>query len=254
MPSTFGIRALEDVELRERVLADREQEVDAQVGAVDDRGKLDGERAGAVLVRVVEEVLLGLVEDHVDVAVEQRAPHPQRLDERARPRRAARASRRARCVTASATRAAKRLQRVVAPRVEDDDREPRLAALVEVRRRDAAQVVGDARPQDRALADAGLAVEDRQPGRHQVRLDQLALALAPEEEADVELGVLERRQPLVRARACRRRSPADLRGDAAPASAVDVVVERHVERSRCRARARAPARASSSSRPTAHER
>ena len=71
--------SLEAVELRERVLADREQDVDPQVRIVDDRRKLARERASAVLLGVVEEVVLELVEDD-----EQRAyllrPRPQRLD------------------------------------------------------------------------------------------------------------------------------------------------------------------------------
>ena len=51
--------------------------------------------------------------------------------------------------------------------------------------------------QDRALPDSRLAVEDGQPGRHQVGLDELPLALPAEEEEHIEVGVLERRQPLV---------------------------------------------------------
>src|SRR5581483_10032641 len=45
------------------VLADRDQEVRLQVAAVDAGGELLGERALALVRRVVEEVLLELVED-----------------------------------------------------------------------------------------------------------------------------------------------------------------------------------------------
>jgi len=56
--------ALEPVELRESVLADRDEEVDAQVLVVDDLRELLRERPLAFLVGVVEEVVLELVEDH----------------------------------------------------------------------------------------------------------------------------------------------------------------------------------------------
>ena len=53
---------LETVELRPGVLAQREDEVHAQAGLVDEARELDREGALAVLGRVVEEVLLELVE------------------------------------------------------------------------------------------------------------------------------------------------------------------------------------------------
>ena len=89
-------------------------------------------------------------------------------------------------------------------------------------------MVRDARSQHRALADTGLAVEDRQAGRHQVRLDQLALSLAAEEEADVQLGVLERRQPLVgRERPVGAQSASSF--DDASLESLQILVERNVE-------------------------
>jgi hypothetical protein len=54
---------LEAVELRQRVLPDREQEVHAQVRVVHDCRELAGEGALVLLGRVVEEVVLELVED-----------------------------------------------------------------------------------------------------------------------------------------------------------------------------------------------
>src|SRR5204863_82109 len=65
-----GDAALEAVELRPGVLAQGEDEVDVQVGLVDQARELDREGAVAVLAFVVEEVLLELVEHD-----EQRA-HP----------------------------------------------------------------------------------------------------------------------------------------------------------------------------------
>ena len=61
---------LEAVELRPGVLAQREHEVHAQVGLVDEPRELDREGAVAVLARVVEEVLLELVEH------DEQRPHP----------------------------------------------------------------------------------------------------------------------------------------------------------------------------------
>ena len=54
---------LEAVELCERVFPDRQQEVNPEVRLVDDRRERLGEGALALLVRVVEEVVLELVED-----------------------------------------------------------------------------------------------------------------------------------------------------------------------------------------------
>src|SRR3989442_13393942 len=54
------------------------------------------------------------------------------------------------------------------------------------------------RAEDRALADAARAVEHREPRREEIRDEYLGLALAPEEEERIELGVLERGQPLER--------------------------------------------------------
>ena len=77
--------ALEGVELGKRILADGEEEVHPQVRAVDDRGEVDREGTRALLAAVVDEVLLGLVEDHVEVAVQDLLPHPKGVHERAPP-------------------------------------------------------------------------------------------------------------------------------------------------------------------------
>ena len=189
--------ALEGVELGKRILADGEEEVHPQVRAVDDRGEVGREGTSALLAAVVDEVLLGLVEDHVEVAVQDLLPHPKGVHERALlfgwpERRAERNRDRLRHGPPE------RGQGVAAPLVEDDDCEARLTTLGEVRLGEAAKVMRHAGPENGALPDPGLAVEDGEPGRHQVRLDQLALPLPTEEEEHVELRVLERRQPLVR--------------------------------------------------------
>ena len=76
-----GDASLEAVELRPGVLADREHEVHAQVGLVDEPRELDREGALAVLVRVVEEVVLELVE-HDEERAHPLGPGADGLDER----------------------------------------------------------------------------------------------------------------------------------------------------------------------------
>ena len=79
--------ALEAVELRVRVLAERDQEARAQLLAVDRPRELDREGARPVLVGVVDEVLLELVEDDEQLGADRlvevrasgrRAPAPAR--------------------------------------------------------------------------------------------------------------------------------------------------------------------------------
>ena len=147
----------------------------------------------AALRGVVEEVLLELVEDEVELAFHRR-------DERDRVHdRTGRLHARGGC-----DGCVERAQRVVGPRVEDDD-----AGMLG----EGPQIARDAGAQHGALADAARPVEHGQPRRDEVRDDDLALALAAEEEQRVELRVLERREALVRAdgprhrrrRECRRR-------------------------------------------------
>ena len=66
-----------------------------------------------------------------------------------------------------------------------------MAALCDVLPRLPPQPVRHAGAEHRALPDPARAVEHRQPGREHIRRDDLALALAPEEQERVELGVLE---------------------------------------------------------------
>ena len=65
---------LEHVELRERVVAKREKQVRAQRRPEDDLWQLADERSRPLLLAVVDEVLLELVEDEVEVAVEDVRP------------------------------------------------------------------------------------------------------------------------------------------------------------------------------------
>ena len=107
----------------------------------------------AAVVRVVEEVLLGLVEDEVDVAsacacssAVEREPFVD-------------------APAASATASASRGARIVAPaREHDDERLPRGARAASARRR----------PEAARLADAARPVENGQPRGDEVRDDDLA--------------------------------------------------------------------------------
>ena len=188
----------EAVELREGVLAQRDEDVDALRRREHRRERL-GERPRPAVVGVVEEVLLRLVEDEVDVAVRLRAPRGRpRADPLAAPGRLR-------------DRLGETAVRIVAPAREDDD-ERALGQL--------AQRARDCGAQERRLADAARPVEHREARRDEVGDDDLALALAPEEEEGVELRVLERvqalerrvgaplmRRPRAAARAARRTRP-----------------------------------------------
>ena len=166
----------EAVELRERVLAQRDEDVDAVGGGEQCRQRLC-ERARAPVVSVVQEVLLGLVEDEVDVSLCLRA-----LERLQRP-----------AVRAGSVGLADRLRqgrgRILAPAREHDD-ERRFGELPERPR--------DGCAQQRRLPHAARPVEDGQPRGDEVGDDDLTLALAPEEEEGVELRVVEGVEPLVR--------------------------------------------------------
>ena len=145
---------------------------------------------GPSFVLVVEEVLLELVEDEVELGVEPPRPGRERVGERHA------STKRAGTVADSGFDGVEQIRNGVArPGREDDDDGVLLAP----------ETMRDARLQQGRLPDAARAVEDGQPRGHQVRDDHLDLALAAEEEQRVELGVVERRQPLVRARRCRDR-------------------------------------------------
>jgi hypothetical protein len=181
---------LEGIELRERVFPDTQQEVDAQAAAPQRFGQLVHERARSAFVLVVEEVLLELVEDHVDVAVESSRPSRQLVGER---------STLPDCFDVVGRGGAHGVEQVghgvAGPRREDDDE--RVVGSPEAMRHPGTE--------QRRLADAADPVEDGQARGHQVGDDHLDLALAAEEEQRVEGRVLERREPLVRTRRSRDR-------------------------------------------------
>src|SRR5580765_6064306 len=179
---------LEKIKLRDRVLAHRNEKTHAQVEPVDGRGKLDGERARAVVGGVIEKVLLELIEDDQQIAVDGVRPSAEAFLQRG-------ARRILTNLAGDGVREAR--ERVVAPRLKHDDCELRRAArgLAASRRR--AELVHHAGIDDRALADAAWTIEERQSGGLQVGGDDLALRLAPEEELGLRLG--ERHQPGVRA-------------------------------------------------------
>ena len=120
-----GEAAPEGVELRECVLANREQEVHSQVGVGDQRRELLRECLRPALVAVVEEVLLRLVEHDVEVAADQVLPQAEGVGERgtgiAGADGAAESAR-----GRLGDRPPQPLDGVVAPAFEEDDREPRL--------------------------------------------------------------------------------------------------------------------------------
>jgi hypothetical protein len=197
-----GDAALEAVELGQRVLADGDQEADRQVGAVDRLRELHREAALALVVRVVEEVLLELVEDDQQVQVPAGGPGRQ-------PRRQATGRRqllggllaeRPRDFLADAVEQPR--DGVARPPVHVRHQQPRrlLGALGPLL---PAEVVDHPRPQDRALADPALPVDEGEPGRQQVGHQDRALGVAAEEPLGVLLG--ERLQALVRRRPRRRR-------------------------------------------------
>jgi hypothetical protein len=110
---------------------------------------------------VVEEVFLELVEDDVYVPAEQLLPRAQSVGER--------------CVVVRCRqrptestghflgdRCAQRCDGMIAPVVEDDDRELGLSVPIEVLPADFAQMMGHPGPEHGALPHTGLAVHDSQ--------------------------------------------------------------------------------------------
>ena len=193
--------AREAVELRQRVLAQRDEHVDTR-GAAEQLPGVPRRRTRAGVVRVIEEVLLGLVEDEVHVSA-------------AGTLSASRGAVRGRAARLAPPRRAQ--LGIVAPAREHDDE--RLLRQLSQRARDRGA-------QQRRLADPARAVEHRQPRGDQVGDDDLPLALAAEEQERVELGVVERAQALVRARSARLRS----RGLQPPLEQLDVGLGLDVER------------------------
>ena len=181
----FGISALKRSSLAS-ASSRTERSTSTRSGAVTSSAS---SRSNAPVLRVVEEVLLGLVEDEVDIAIGGRAPH--RLDE---PVPAGQSGR-------SGDVVGQRARGIVTPTREHDDE--RLL-------RELAQRPGDARAEQRRLADAARAVEHGEPGGNQVGDDDLDVARTAEEQECVEVGLAVRaeaairRDHRVRSRRCRR--------------------------------------------------
>ena len=168
-----GMRPSKRSSFAQRVLADREQDVHAQVGSLTIRGSSAANVPVAVLVGVVEEVLLELVED------DEQRPHAARST-RAASRRAARPAARPAAPRRRAPRhrgpdrlgqrraAGRRATRGTTQTANGAARRPAAFARTCSRRSCTTPACSSER-----LADPARPVEDRQPRRAQVRGDDL---------------------------------------------------------------------------------
>ena len=202
VPEQVRDASLERVQARQRILADPDEEVDAQPGSAQRFRQFLRERSGAAFVLVIEEVLLELVEDDVKLGIESPRPRGEHIGERPASTKGAGIFARRGFDGVEQIR-----HRVARPGREDDHHGMLLAP----------QTMGDAGLQKRRFADAARPVEDSQARGHQIRDDHLDLAFAPEEEQSVEFGVVEGRQPLVWARRCRDRTHAEASASSRPA-------------------------------------
>ena len=146
--------ALEEVELRDRIFPHRDQEAHAQVATVDGARRTRPRRCPSPSSGVIEKVLLELIEDDQQVAVDASPSHDCS--------RSANVAPSTRDGQSPARSPARGRERIVAP---GPERRPANCGVP--RRRAArggfrAQVVSDAGVEHRALADAARAVEQRQ--------------------------------------------------------------------------------------------
>ncbi len=148
---------------------------------------------------MVEKVLLELIQDQQEIAVERRGPCLQGRHER---RRGRRRQRRGRGVQRPQVGLQSRIdaveqaaQRVIAPGIDDDHDEFRVAAVNLVLDGEMAQMMHHARAQHRTLAHAAGAVKQRQAGSDQIGLDHVALTLSAKKEVGVLFAI--RDQPFV---------------------------------------------------------
>ena len=181
-----GKVSLEEMEVRESVLAQRDEEVHAGprvAGRVDEHGRDGGLDPQA---RLVDEQLLELVEDDEHLAVEGPSAVLDRLGQRPagrnrrrrrRPTRRRGSPRRARSRNRPAT--TRRRRRRAAASLRE-------SARAAARSRSAGTTPG---AEQRALPHAAGAVEQGHAGRPEVGRDHPPLALAAEEEGRVALGV-----------------------------------------------------------------
>ncbi len=174
----------EAIELRERVFSDRDQKPGAQTSAVENKRQLVGECPFTVLERVVEEVLLELVEDDEDVGVGLRRPALQRHVQ---------STRRLPCGLAEHGRDGttnlfeESWEGIVAPGGEVDGYELRRTDLVHVLANLLLESVHHASPQEGALPHAAVPVQKGQSSGLEVCDHNLDLIVAAEEEGGVPL-------------------------------------------------------------------
>ena len=139
---------LERVEVGERVVADAEQDMHGHVDSREDVLERICERTS--VAAVIQDVLLHLIEDHVELGARRDRALHERISERDvgwRPGRGRDSE-----------------EWIVAPAVDDHDLGP--FALAAGRRHKGAQPSRHPGPQQRALADTARPVEHRQTGRH----------------------------------------------------------------------------------------
>ena len=174
------MRALNTSRRRERVVAEREDNVRSQSWTEHDLGELVDEPTRQCRFIVIDEVLLELVEHEIDVAVEHVRPVVDDIREPGIWRRCGdRATHERHDLLRQ--RVGERGDRIVRPRSEHDHRTVRSAAE-RAATGELTDPARDARAEERALADPAGAIEDRQPRSKEVRDCDLGLVLAPEEE------------------------------------------------------------------------
>ena len=184
---------LEGVELRERVLANAEQDVDAQAAAPAAlRAARRSSVPGSALVLVVEEVLLELVEDEVDSLSSRRVQPAEHVGERPDLRRRVR-----RRVGQRAARPPSHRGRATGSPVHDETTHDERVRL-------AAQPLRDPGAEQRPLADAarrrtGRSAATRAGWRRSISISRSR----PKKSSASSVRVVERREPLVRARRSR---------------------------------------------------
>ena len=184
-----GDPVLEAVELRPRVLTDRDHEMHPQIDVVDDRREHVGKRAGTVLIRVIEKVVLELVE-HDEQRPHPPRPTPQHVQQRLAGLPSGKVLAAGRLDRRAPDLSDQRAQRIVPPRPERADRErrPRTRRL-QVLQDPLVQLADHARLQQRALPNPTGAVHDRQPRSAQVPRHDPRLLIATEEELRILLPV-----------------------------------------------------------------
>ena len=185
---------LEPVQLRQRIVADRDQEIRPQVARGDGLGELGRERSAGRVGWMVEKVLFELVQDNQEIGVVRRAQMPE-CAAQSSGRRAIR-----RPAGGVGQRRVNPLEQpphgIVAPRTEHDDDVLRRGAGRRVTAGGFSKAVRHPGAQHGALAHAAGPVEQRQPIGLQVGSDDLLLVLAPEEERCILLG--ERNESFIR--------------------------------------------------------